>query len=510
VKILYILITATFLLILAAALSLLKNSERFTKLVSVCSLSLTGVLILYASYAAGVLTGGDSEYLELYSWQPLGTAGFRLDGLSLTFALIVIFLSLVTALYSGPYMKPLFQASGSDRWSTYYSLYLTFVFGMLGTVLATNLIEFYIFFELMLIPSYFLIAEFGHSGRDRASISYFLWTHVGALIMLAGLIVLAYSFGTLDIATITAATHTKAAGIPALQTMTLVGVAIIVGLMVKMGGFGLHVWLPGAYREAPASVSALLSGAMSGIAGYAMIRLVVLALPQAFTFIAPWLLVWGTVSLAYGGLVALAQKDIRLLLSYSSISQMGYMAIGIGSFTTFGLAGSVSLYAANAFAKGSLFMMAGTLPATAGSDSMDTIGGLAGRLPGLATFSVIGFITMMGVPPTLGFIAEFFLFQGAFAYAVSSGVTIVVPLVAILASVITSGYSLQAIRKIFYGEQKPADSTSIKDPPGGLIYPMVALGVASIILGIVPIFFSTSLSFFNASLAPFISKGGVA
>jgi NADH-quinone oxidoreductase subunit M len=505
----YILLGATFLLLLGAIAELFIKSERLSRYVSACFLSISGALLILASYYSGVLTNGAVTYTELYSWQPLGLAGFRLDGLSLTFALVIVFLSLVTSIYSGPYMKDMFQKAGKQRWSEYYFLYLTFIFGMLGAVLATNLIEFYVFFELMLVPSYFLIAEFGHSGRDKASIAYFLWTHVGALIMLAGLIVMGYSFNTLDMATITSETHSAAAGLPSIQLMTIIGVAIVIGLMVKMGGFGLHVWLPGAYREAPAPVSALLSGAMSGIAGYAIIRLVVLALPAAFSAIAPWLLAWGIISLAYGAAVALAQKDIRLLLSYSSISQMGYMAIGIGSFTTFGLAGSVSLYAANAFAKGSLFMMAGTLPIAAGSDSMDDLGGLAGRLPGLATFSIIGFITMMGVPPTVGFIAEFFLFQGAFAYSASTGLTIIIPLVAIIASVLTSGYSLQAIRRIFYGTQKP-DSSMVHDVLPGMLYPIIVLCVASVILGLVPVLFSNSLSFFNSSLAPFLTSGGVA
>jgi NADH-quinone oxidoreductase subunit M len=498
----YLLLLATLIPLVGALLSLTWNDRRSTLLISSISTASSGLLLLLSAVIYGVL-GGSGTYREDYSWQPLGNLGFQLDGLSLTFALIVATVSFLTVIFSSFYMGRSFQKSGSQRWSIFFFLYQTFVFGMTGTALATNLVEFYIFFELMLIPSYFLIAEFGHLNRESASFSYFLWTHVGALIMLAGLVGLALSYGTLDISTIFKESHglISAPSTPSNGILLFSSIAIVIGLMVKLGGFGLHVWLPGAYREAPAPVSVLLSSAMSGIAGYAMIRLVVLSAPSAFQSIAPWLLLWGLVSLAYGALMALVQNDFKLLLSYSSISQMGYLSIGIGSFSAFGIAGSVSIYAANGFAKSALFMTSGLLSGDPDQGSMSRMGGLAGRMPVASSFAVIGFLTMIGVPPTIGFISEFFIFQGAFASSLSPGSTlpIIVPLVVVIASVLTSGYSLLAIKRIFFG--KPSEfSSTLNEAPTSALLPMGLLCALSILLGILPILYSSSFSFISSSL----------
>ncbi len=475
-----------------ALLCLLVRGRRPATVISSVSTSVSLAMLLAA--ALPVVSGG--AYVERYPWPPLQTAGLRLDGLSVTFALVIAAVSVAVSVYSSTYMQARFGSMGRERWSAYYFLMLTFVSGMLGTVLATNIIEFYIFFEAMLIPSYFLIAEFGHGGRDGASFSYFMWTHIGALVMLAGLIALVYSTDTLSIS----AAASRAGFVPGVVQL-FIAAAITGGLMVKMAGFGLHAWLPAAYTEAPAPVSALLSSSMSGIAGYAIIRLVALSLPTGFSYVAPWLLVWGAVSLAYGGLMALAQDDFKLLLSYSSISQMGYMAVGIGSFTSFGMAGAVALYAANGFGKAALFMAAGILSVALGRRSMSTMGGLAGRLPRTSTFSLIAFLTMMGVPPTVGFVAEFFIFQGAFASAVAagSGTMLAVAFVALLGTMLTAAYSLLSVKKVFFGPLA-AENGQVSEAPAKLVLPMAALCVASVALGILPVLFGASLSFIRLVL----------
>jgi len=496
----YILLITTFIPFLAALLSLLRNDKRYSAAISTSSLILTLLLIAYTAIASKSYT-----HVETYSWQPLGNVGFQLDGLSLTFSIIICLVGSMISVYSYYFMNAQFEILGSTRWSAFYFLYLTFIFGMMGTVLSNNLVEFYIFFELMLIPSYFLIAEFGNSDRSRASFSYFLWTHVGALIMLAGLIAIAFSFGTLDMNSIYSYSHQLT---EVSQVVLYASVAILIGLMVKLGGFGLHIWLPSAYKESPAPVAAALSALMSGIAGYALIRILAIDLSPAFAIISPYLLIWGIISLIYGGFVALSQDDVRLLLAYSSISQMGYMAIGIGSNTAFGLAGSISLYAANGFAKGILFMMAGLLIANTGQAAMSRMGGLARKYPYLATFSMIGFLTMMGVPPTFGFIAEFFLFLGLFASSLmhASSSLLVLAFLALLGSIITSAYSLWAVKKVFFGKMQNYSSENssglhtIFQKSQYILIPLALLAASSIIVGIYPVFFSDSLSYLSSLL----------
>ncbi|MEM3684639.1 MAG: NADH-quinone oxidoreductase subunit M [Conexivisphaerales archaeon] len=493
----YPLLLLSMVVVLAGSfISLAVKGRKATSLVATSSLLISFLILLSASLISESLFQGNVSYVEVYSWHPFGTAGFRLDGLSVTFALIVLLVSLMASIFSSSYMDKRFKEITNARWSVYYFLLLLFSFGMLGTVLATNIVEFYIFFEVMLIPSYFLIAEFGHSNKDKASFSYFIWTHIGALLMLAGLIALAYSTRTLDIQQAARNAITLPAGIE-----FYIALAITLGLMVKMAGFGLHAWLPGAYTEAPAPVSALLSAAMSGIAGYGIIRLVALTLPGGFSYIAPWLVVWGLISIVYGAIMALAQDDLKLLLSYSSISQMGYMTLGIGSFTAFGIAGSVALYASNGFGKGALFMVAGIIASLISNRSMSSMGGLAKKLPSTSTFSIIAFLTMMGVPPTFGFIAEFFIFQGAFASAVIAGsyLRLTVALIALLGTILTTSYSLFAIKKIFFGQLSEQNS-KLEEASLTFILPVAILCAVSLILGITPFLFNTAFSFVNSSM----------
>jgi len=175
------------------------------------------------------------------------------------------------------------QRIGDDpaRYGLYYSLYALYSLGMIGTVLATNLIEFYLFFEIMLVPSFFLIAEWGYGEKERISLTYFIWTHVGALVLLVGILVTAFLTGATDMDVVIG----NLTATPGLISTTLrlgIVAAMCFGFFVKIGQFGLHVWLPSAYAEAPTPVSTILAAAMTGIGGYATVRIVMTIFPQSF------------------------------------------------------------------------------------------------------------------------------------------------------------------------------------------------------------------------------------
>ena len=219
----------------------------------------------------------------------------------------------------------------------YYSLYLVYVAGMLGTVLATNLIQFYIFFELMLIPSFFLISEFGYGERQKISVMYFLWTHVGAVSLLAGILTVRYFGGSFNFVEI------AESGLPG-SIRIWVAIAISFGLLMKLAAAGLHVWLPYAHAESPTPISALLSPAMIGIGAYAFLRIFLFILPSIYQNIVFVISIWGLITMIYGGLMAYAQDDIKRLLAYSSVSQMGYIIFGMSSLYYLGVTGSVFHY----------------------------------------------------------------------------------------------------------------------------------------------------------------------
>jgi len=333
----------------------------------------------------------------------------------------------------------------------------------------------------MLIPSYFLIAKWGYGDRDRISFMYFMWTHVGALAFLIGILSIGYLAGSFDLATI--ATQT----LPASLRLVIV-VLMVVGLLVKMAAFGLHIWLPHAHAEAPTPISALLSPAMIGIGGYAIVRLVMYLLPSAFFEISTVLTVWAVITMFYGGAMALVQDDIKRLLAYSSVSQMGYILLGISSVQALGVSGAMFQYVTHGLGKGILFMVAGAIILqTHGLRSISKMGGLASKMPITATAALIGFLTIMGIPPTTGFISEFLIFAGAFkaAFTLNSMLRIVLSTLGVVSTAITAGYSLWAVKRIFFGKL-PDSLSNVTEAPITVTAPLLVLAAISLILGIFP------------------------
>ena len=479
-------------------------------------------LLLYCTILL-VLVALQGTYEEHYPWtEQFGEFGFLMDGLASPFAIIIYVLSTILVLYSKPYMVHHFKeqfvaryqqvASGGGQTTAvvpstsqtqyinnqiglYFALFLVFTMGMLGTVLATNLIEFYIFFEVMLIPAFFLIAFWGAGPRRRIALMFFFWTHVGAVVLLLGFLTIGFSIGSFDFVDI------KESEIPH-DVVLLAAIAIIIGLGVKLAAFMFHIWLPYAHAAAPTPISALLSPAMIGIGAYGLFRFIVEFLPMQYADLAIWLQVWGVVTMIYGGAMALMQDDIKRLFAYSSISQMGYILFGIGSFSVLGLSGAEMMYVTHALGKGLLFMTAGILIVNVGTRSISKLGGLAGKMPITATCAVIGALTIMGVPPTSGFMGEWTLFFGAFETALEEGSTLRMVLfgLGLLATVLTMSYILWMLKRVFFGKL-PENLSNVKDGNWYMTAPMMVLAGFTIVLGIYPdIFFEKIIPYMNGVL----------
>ena len=440
----------------------------------------------------------NNSYIESYDWHPIGTFGLLADGLSLPFAATIYILSAALAIYSIPYMSHRIEeevenvpsnqrlTETNNKFALYNSLYLLYAAGMLGTVLATNLIQFYIFFELMLIPSYFLIAQFGYGERTKISFMYFIWTHLGALILLAGILTLGLLSGSFDMPVIF---ESLSNGMYISSNVLLwIGLAFTVRLFVKLAEFGVHVWLPHAHADAPTPISALLSPAMIGIGGYALIRFLVQLIPSAYLKIALALSIWGLITMIYGGLMALSQDDLKRLLAYSSVSQMGYIIFGIASSHYIGISGSVLHYVSHGTGKAILFMVAGSIILqTGGIRKISALGGLGSKLPLTAIAAALGFLTLIGVPPLNGFQAEWMLFSGAFSGAIASGsnLKLLIAIVALLSTPLTAGYTLWTMKRIFFGTT-PNNLENVKEAPMTIIIPIFFLAFVGLLLGIYP------------------------
>jgi NADH-quinone oxidoreductase subunit M len=479
-----------------------------------------GILLYTTVLVINAALGG--TYEEHYPWtEQFGEFGFLLDGLASPFAIMIYVLSTILVLYSKPYMIHRFHeqyeeeqheirsdighstmiesASLSNyinaKSGLYFALYLVFAMGMLGTVLATNLIEFYVFFEIMLIPGFFLVALWGAGPRRKIGLMFLLWTHAGAVVLLLGLLMIGLSIGSFDFADIHESEIPK-------DILMLSAIAISIGLGVKLAVFMFHIWLPWVHGSAPTPISALLSPAMIGIGAYGIFRLIVEFLPNTFADLSIWFHIWGLVTMIYGGAMALMQDDIKRLLAYSSISQMGYIVFGIGSMSVLGLSGAEMMYVTHALGKGILFMMAGIIIVKVGTRNISQLGGLAGKMPITAVCAMIGALTIMGVPPTSGFMGEWTLFAGALQTAVHDGSTVraVTFGLGLVATALTMSYILWMLKRVFFGKL-PQNLESVKEGSWYMTAPMMVLAGFTIVLGIYPdIFFKTIIPYMNGVL----------
>lgn len=526
----FFLLAATFLpLILSPVVYILGRKKTGVNTVTWFSFGVlatsTGLLFIPALMLNG---GGQSAYVESYPWSQFGNFGLRLDGLSLPFALIIYILCTVLALYSKPYMIHKIMEDAHERFGSssdslprggqgytddhrpsstnidtgvsqitsivdttqyvnnqlglYFALYMTFSMGMLGTVLATNLIEFFVFFELMLVPSFFLIAFYGYGARLRIALMFFFWTHVGAVVLLLGLLAMGFFAGGFDY-TVVKANVTK---IPT-QWLSIIVFALVVGLGVKLAAFLLHIWLPYAHAEAPTPVSALLSPAMIGIGAYGLLRLWLELLTGSYAQYSLYINMWGLATMIYGGAMALMQDDIKRVLAYSSISQMGYILFGIGSESVLGITGGTLMYVTHGLGKAILFMMAGSIILQTGTRSMSKLGGLAGKMPYTAVIAMIGALTIIGIPPTSGFMAEWILFNGVLQTGVHDGNSLRVAIFGfgILTTVLSSAYILWMYGRIFFGKI-PEELVNVKDSSRYITVTMAALAALTLIIGVYP------------------------
>jgi NADH-quinone oxidoreductase subunit M len=545
----YFLLAATFIPLLLAPVAYAIGRKAGAKSATWFSFGAlavsTGLMLIPA---IGVYTGQQTVYVEQYAWGQFGNFGLRLDGLSLPFALIIYILCTVIALYSRPYMvhkvkedlpghgnggggaagvggvghgssndpsvhgshappseniESSSQATVLDtqqyvnsQVALYFALYLTFSMGMLGTVLATNLIQFYVFFELMLVPSFFLIAFYGYGARRRIALMFFFWTHAGAVVLLLGLLAMGFFAGGFDFDTIRA----NASNIPA-QWLPLIVFALVIGLGVKLAAFMLHIWLPYAHAEAPTPVSALLSPAMIGIGAYGLLRLwmELLAGTGSYEQYSLYINMWGLATMIYGGAMALMQDDIKRVLAYSSISQMGYILFGLSSESILGITGGTMMYITHGLGKAILFMMAGSIILQTGTRSMSKLGGLAGKMPYTAVIAMIGALTIIGIPPTSGFMAEWILFNGVLQTATAQMDPLRTTMFAlgILTTVLSSAYILWLYKRIFFGKI-PEHLAHVRDPNWYITATMGVLAALTLIIGVYPdLFLNPITDYYN-------------
>lgn len=447
-----------------------KRVERFAGWLATAAASLSVLAIL--SMATDLIEQGPIHlgYAWIRTESMRLTLGFLIDKVSFPIALVAAVVSALSCFYSVKYMK------GESGQAGYYANLLLFMSGMIGVMLSANLLQFYFFWELMLVPSYFLITFWGRS-RKRLAIGfkYFIFTHVGSLFMLLGILSIYVFTGTFDLVDL----KYVAVYIPPSSVLQIF-VLLLIGFSVKMAIFPVHTWLPDAHSEAPTPISVMLSGIMIKCGAYAVARILLPMFGQTVIQTSDALAILGTITIIYGGLMALAQTDIKRLLAYSSISQMGYIFFGLGVGSTLAVTGALFHVVNHAIAKALLFMCAGAIIHQTGTRNITKMRGLAAKMPITCIAAFIGALSLCGTPPLGGFWSEWMIFSGG----ISSG-KFEITLVAIISTVITAGYYLWFLWRVFF-RKTPKRLENVEEASWMLRIPIIVLAAAVLLLGLWP------------------------
>ena len=443
-----------------------------------------------------VLTAHEQNILEEYLWTTTPvklTFGLLGDGLSVPILFTMIFVFAFSVLFSIPYMRRRMQrgdiVESDGKYAVYYTFYLLYAGSVLGAILSTNLIEFYLFFESAVVFSWFLIFIYGYGKREKISLTYFIWTSVGALFLLTGILFAYQYIGSFEIADLWRISESPIG--------TWIGLAFTLGILVKIGALGLHGWLPSTYGEAPTPVSAVL-GATSVVLGtYSLARLLV-PFREVMFGISGWLELWALLTILYAGVMALRQSDTKRLVAYLSMSQMNYCFLGVFTYMYHGVLGAVSYSISHGLAIALLFLVAGAIQYRTGTRNMDELGGLAAKLPSSMIAILVGFLTIGGLPPSVGFKSKFILLTGAFERAFMSARAlewIIAILAATVATIITVAYEFRTVWRVFYGKL-PRQLQDIREEPLSMIVALLALSSLLILFGIWPMIITKPLDVF--------------
>jgi len=419
------------------------------------------------------------------------------DGLSVILIVLTGFLSFLAAFSAFTINK---MVKG------FYALYFLLMTGMIGVFVSLDLFLFYVFWEIMLLPMYFLIGIWGGPNREYAAIKFFIYTLIGSVLILIVMLAFYFQMGKIgqaefafNIPELTriqpfGSLYDEAGNIKIHHILMFFG--LFIGFAIKVPIFPFHTWLPDAHVEAPTPISVILAGVLLKLGGYGMLRINWPLLPEAAQYLAQFFIVLAVVNIIYGALCAMGQSDFKKLVAYSSVSHMGYVLLGIAALNPEGVNGAIFQMFTHGTSSAMMFLLVGVLYERAHHREINRFGGIALRMPVYFALSMVGFFAALGLPGTSGFVSEVMVFLGGFKAE---------PLwtaIATIGVVFTAGYILWAMQRVFLGKTKP-EHDGFKDVNTVELITLVPLAIAAILFGVLP---HLAMDIFKHSTDLFISQ----
>ncbi|HSI35150.1 MAG: NuoM family protein [Phycisphaerae bacterium] len=454
------------------------------------------------SYATG--PGGVVQMVQRTAWIPAFNIEYfvGVDGLSFPLVVLSTFICLLACVAS---LNVVRMTRG------YMALLLLLETGVLGTFLSLDFFLFYVFFEITLVPMYFLIGIWGGPRKEYAAIKFFLFTLVGSVALLIVLIgTFLYSrdvfpataanpvAGTFDLIKLASPEFQAGVGKVAAwaKAAPVFFVLAMVAFLVKLPSVPLHTWLPDAHVEAPTPMSMILAAVLLKMGGYGLFRVAYPLFPEAGRQMWMVFAIVGVVSILYGALVAMAQTDFKRLVAYSSVSHMGFVVLGAAVMTKTAAHGAVFMMVAHGVTSAMMFFVVGVVYDRAHHREMSRLGGIAGRMPVYAGLSAVAIFATLGLPGLCGFVGEVMVLLGSFEAArpdsilaragvASAGQVYPLAVAACVGLVLTAGYMLWALQRVFFGAEKPeyAEFAEIDGREQAVLWPLAAM---AILLGVLP------------------------
>ena len=460
-------ITIFIPLLAAIGILLLPENERLIRSAALgaAAVPLALVLFIYFAFGGDLLT--TSSLSTDVAWISSLDIGYRvgLGGLGFGMFALSALLTVIAVLASWDVQ---------DNLKQYFAMIFVAELGMLGVFAAQDLVLFYIFFEVTLIPMYLLVGIWGDENRRPAAIKFFIYTFLGSTVMLAGFLAFGILAGTFSIDALN-----SGAGLSRTAQIALAA-PILFGLLIKVPAVPLHSWLLDVYVSSPISTNVMLSGILPKLGTYGILSIAIPLLPQGVEPYLPFVAAFGVINIIYGAFVAFAQPDLKALVAYSSIGTLGFILLGAASVTVVGYNGAVLQQVTHGLYSALLFILVGVIYARTGTRRISELGGLAARMPWAGGFLSLGALAAMGLPGLAVFVSEFMSIMGGY---------VAFPVAGILASlgiVLSAMYLLYMLARTVFGPVEREEYETVKDAGPVEMAAVVPLAALLILFGIFP------------------------